>query len=475
MTTLEMEDGTVKGVDEQSLNENENESTQSSSISSKEAQVDEEKDLENGDDSQRTNEKLGWILIAFLLLCDIIGAGVLSMPNAAATLGWFPFFFVNTICWLFACTAGYLLWRLRMRLREDIHSYPHVMKVVFGPKARMYANATVYPILFLYVAAYCYTQGSSWYEIFKDESSLGLRFWLLIAGLVSILVAQYRSFEQMALVSATSLLFIMIPIFISFGVIAEQVTDTLNYPTGPKVLFGSASFDSSIVAAMDILYSYGGAVVFLEIMSNMREIKHFKRALTVSQTTAYTAYCTTGGVIYGLAGDADWLVSPYVGSLKPGAAKTVAEVLVIVHVALAVIVYANVLIQGVQRWVEPFVKRLVHGKLENGKRHPVALLTDGSWKARGWWLLWSSITILLATTVNIVIPSFQVLLGLVASLISSQTTLIWPGVLDLGYFFKKRVGKEHILSTISTIAIIVGSAALVLGLYGDVANIVKGS
>mmetsp|Transcript_8135 Transcript_8135/g.12065 ORF Transcript_8135/g.12065 Transcript_8135/m.12065 type:complete len:478 (-) Transcript_8135:86-1519(-) len=474
MTTLEMEDGAVTALDEKYLNEDERECTQSSSISSKEATVDKEKDLENGDDSHDTNEKLGWILIAFLLVCDIIGSGVLSMPNAAATLGWFPFFFVNTVCVIIACCSGYLLWKLRQALRQtaDVHSYPQAMKVIFGDKARMYANANVYPVLFLYVAAFCYTQGSSWYEIFKDESSLPLNFWLLVAGLVSILVIQYRSFEQMALVSTISLVLIMIPIFISFAVIAEQVTDTVNYPVGPRVLFGSAPFDESIVATMDIVYSYSGAVVFFEIMSNMLEVKHFMRALVVSQGSSYVVYCMTGGVVYGLAGDAVWLVSPYIGSLKPGSGKTVAEVMVIMHVALGVIVFANVLIQGVQKWLEPFVKRLIHGKLEDGKRHPVARLTDSSWTARGWWFLWSSSTVLLATLLNIVIPSFQVLLGLIASLISSQTTMIWPGVLDLGHnSIRKKFRKQHILAIT---LIVLGSAILVLGLYGNVTNIIKG-
>ncbi|KAJ8906644.1 hypothetical protein NDN08_003136 [Rhodosorus marinus] len=264
---------------------------------------------------------------------------------------------------------------------------------------------------------------------------------------------------------------IIVPVGISFFVFADMVKDPVAYPVGPRVLFSYYGTSDCVVAAMDILYAFAGAVVFLEIMSTMKCVKNFPYALIVSQTFAYLFYVTAGSVVYGLAGDATWLKSPFTNSLQPGAASIVANACIVIHASIAIIVTGQVLIYAFQRAAEPFVKRMFLGS--DNAPYKVAPLTCNKPAALMWWLLWSFIVILFATLTNIIIPSFQIFLALISSLIGSQTTLLWPAIIDIHAFAKVRTGKQHLLTAFSAVLVTLGIVAIVLGLFGDIVVIIQ--
>ncbi|KAJ8905646.1 hypothetical protein NDN08_002152 [Rhodosorus marinus] len=431
--------------------------------------VEHRKDIESGDAVDDTCENLSVALAMFLLVVDMVGTGVLSIPNAFATLGWIPGHLTLLLCWGLSMCAGFLLWRLRYQKYEGVHSYPELFNGAFGKKGLVFARFNTYPLLFLYSAAFSYTQAKAWSALFSG-SAVSLTEWMVIAGFISLVVLQLRSFKAMAFTSIIAIVSIIVPVVISFFVIASMVKDPVAYPVGQRVLFSYYGTSDCVIAAMDMLYAFAGAVVFLEIMSAMKFIKNFPYSLVFSQTSAYLFYATTGSVVYGLAGDATWLVSPFTNSLQPGAAAIVADVCVVIHAAIAVIVTGQVLIYGVQRAVEPFVKRIVFGK-DNGP-YEVAKLTSLKPAALLWWFLWALIVIVLETLVNTVIPSFQIYLALISSLIASQTMMLWPAGIDIYAFARERKGKEHLFTVLSVVLIMFGLTALILGLYGGIVGII---
>lgn len=64
--------------------------------------------------------------------------------------------------------------------------------------------------------------------------------------------------------------------------------------------------------------------------------------------------------------------------------------------------------------------------------YKVASTTDWSPPAVCWWALWSAGTVIAIVLLDLLIPSFDDLIGLAAALIASQTSLAWPAALAWG-------------------------------------------
>uniref|UniRef100_A0A7S0G337 Amino acid transporter transmembrane domain-containing protein n=1 Tax=Rhodosorus marinus TaxID=101924 RepID=A0A7S0G337_9RHOD len=429
-----------------------------------------EKEGDAGHSEDGHAENLTILLAFFLLMVDMVGNGVLSFPNSFATLGWIPAHLINVLCAVLTICSGLILHRLRTKYLSSATSYPQLFLGVFGKRGLVFARCNTYPLLFLMVSAFNYTQASAWNSLFTG-SSLSLQEWMVIAAVVSLLVLQARSFKAMALTSVIAIMTIIIPIFISFVVIGDMVRNPDLYPVGNQVLFSEYGLSQCMVATMDIVYAYSGIVIFLEIMSSMKYVARFKYVLILSQMTCCALYALVGSVVYGLAGDASWLESPYIDSLEPGAAKTVSLVCIVIHAAIGMLLGGNIFSYAAQRAIEPRFKRLIFGK-KNGP-YKSAPLTEFKPAAMLWWLLWTTILMAFIILVNVAIPSFQTYLGFVSSILVSQTCFIWPGLLDLKVFLKKREGKEHLLSALSVFLILIGFFALTLGLWGDIQSIVE--
>lgn len=64
--------------------------------------------------------------------------------------------------------------------------------------------------------------------------------------------------------------------------------------------------------------------------------------------------------------------------------------------------------------------------------YKVAPTTDWTPPAVCWWAMWSAVTVVAIVLLDLLIPSFDDLIGLAAALIASQTSLAWPAALAWG-------------------------------------------
>lgn len=64
--------------------------------------------------------------------------------------------------------------------------------------------------------------------------------------------------------------------------------------------------------------------------------------------------------------------------------------------------------------------------------YDVAPTTDWTAPAVCWWALWSALTVVAIVLLDLLIPSFDDLIGLAAALIASQTSLAWPAAVAWG-------------------------------------------
>uniref|UniRef100_A0A7S3ECS7 Amino acid transporter transmembrane domain-containing protein n=1 Tax=Rhodosorus marinus TaxID=101924 RepID=A0A7S3ECS7_9RHOD len=412
--------------------------------------------------------KVPWILMTFIMTAEVIGNGVLSLPRAYARLGWIPAQLVLFGLYVITTHTGMLLFRQRNG-QPQCRSYPALFLKIFGKAAYVYATLLVYLLLFMYAAAGVLVQATAWEAALPG---LSLNYWIIIAAGISWLVLQIRSMKNVGFLSIIGVITIFIPIILSIVSIAGMVNSG-SFERGEQVLFGN-SFYEAVVAATDIIYAFAGHVVFLELMGQMRNPNHFPRSLYISQTVVYIVYAAVATSIYAIAGDADWLKSPFTTSLQDGPMKYIVQSLMIVHIAIGIAINGNILIRAFQNLIEPRLKELVAGRNDPGIPARAYDRTDYTIPAVIAWAIWSAIILALIALLIFLIPKFENLIGLTASIAASQTTLGWPPILDLHVFARSRSGAFGTWQNMASISdIVVAIFALVAGLAANIIDLVR--
>ena len=89
--------------------------------------------------------------------------------------------------------------------------------------------------------------------------------------------------------------------------------------TGPFVsdwkLFNSPDATSAFAALSSIVFAYAGVPAYFNIVSEMREPRHFTKSLIWCQSIMTATYITIGVVVYYYCGS--YVASPALGSAGP--------------------------------------------------------------------------------------------------------------------------------------------------------------
>lgn len=80
-------------------------------------------------------------------------------------------------------------------------------------------------------------------------------------------------------------------------------------------IIGSPSFASAMSAICTIVFAYAGTPAFFSIVSEMRDPRHYTRALVICQTIVSAFYLSIGIVVYYYCGS--YVSSPALGSAGP--------------------------------------------------------------------------------------------------------------------------------------------------------------
>lgn len=184
--------------------------------------------------------------------------------------------------------------------------------------------------------------------------------------------------------------------------------------------YDSRGFVGSINGLMQAVYAYGGAMLFIEFMSEMRRPRDFWKGMICAQIFIYVVYIFYGCFIYGYQGQ--YSVNPSFQGVSPYAWQTVGNAIGFVSALIAAGLYGNI-----------GVKVLYNNIFIDFFNAPP--LTSKSGK-----LLWVAIIPIYWTLAFIVaasIPNFFGFTGLVAAISILQFTYTFPPLLYLGYTIKR--------------------------------------
>lgn len=183
---------------------------------------------------------------------------------------------------------------------------------------------------------------------------------------------------------------------------------------------GGDGFTGSLNGLNQAVYSYGGAMLFISFLAEMRHPWDFWKGVLTANIFIYVCYMFFGLFVYSYQGQYSY--NPAMQGLSPFAWQTAGNIMNIVTGLIAAALYGNI---GIKVAYVEVLQELF-------KAPP---LTSKSGK-----LLWVALVPLywgIAFVVCAAIPSFSYISGLVGALCILQFTYTFPAILAFGFQIQK--------------------------------------
>lgn len=182
----------------------------------------------------------------------------------------------------------------------------------------------------------------------------------------------------------------------------------------------SANFAGSVNGIMQAVFSYGGAMIFPEFMSEMRYPRDFLKGMWAAQTFIYLVYMFYGLFMYGYQGQ--YVINPSYLGIGQYNLQTAGNVFAMVSALIAAALYGNIGIKVLYNSIFVEIFRAPPLSTKAGKLIWVGMIP----------IYWS-----IAFVIAAGIPDFSGLTGIVAAVCILQFTYTFPPLLAVAYMIKK--------------------------------------
>lgn len=191
-----------------------------------------------------------------------------------------------------------------------------------------------------------------------------------------------------------------------------------NAPKGPVVTTAGppegVGFQGQVVGLMQAVYSYGGAMLFVEFMAEMKRPYDFWKGMVFAQTFIFSCYIIFGLLVYSRQGQ--FTINPNYQGVSPYSWQTAVNAIALVSTLIAALLYGNIGIKVLYSNVFMDIFKLPSLAQRSGK-----IL----------WVITVPIYWALAFVIAAAIPSFSNLSGLVAAVCVLQFSYTFPPFLML--------------------------------------------
>ncbi|KAF8586660.1 transmembrane amino acid transporter [Ramaria rubella] len=233
---------------------------------------------------------LSWPFVSLLMIAEIVSNGILSLPNALATVGIVPGVILIIFLGIFALFTAKLLVDFKLN-HPGVHSMGDAGLIIFGPIGREVLSAGT--LIFSIFAA-----GS---ELFAGQQALttlsnnGLCsiYLILIFATASFFMSLPRTLSHLTwlgLASAVSILLCGVVGMIGSGV--DPVPGRLVQATVPQ------TFVDAFLAISNPVFAYAGHFMFFILISEMRRPQDAMKAAWVLQVFSTAFYVLFAIVCY---------------------------------------------------------------------------------------------------------------------------------------------------------------------------------
>ncbi|VZH90076.1 unnamed protein product [Fusarium fujikuroi] len=372
---------------------------------------------------------VGWLGTSALMMKTQIGLGILSIPSAFHTLGLVPGLICLLVIGGITTWSDYIIGTFKLNHRE-VYGIDDAGGILFGRFGQEFLGIS-FSLLAAIIVFLC-----------ASVRTLGRISWLAWVGVISLLAGVYV---------------VTIAVSIQDRPSAAPKINLQHEWKSDYQLYEKPSFTEAMSALSTMVFAYAGTPLFFPITAEMRDPRHYTKAMLLCQSVATATYIIVGVIIYYYCGS--YVASPALGS----AGKTIKQVAY--GLALpGLIVGATINAHVTGKYV--FVRVL------RGSRHLTAnTLTH--------WATWLSLTFsaaLLAYIIASAIPVFGSLVSLVGALLGTLQTFQPYGcfwLYDNWSAGKQEKSLKWVLMVVwSSFVILSGTFLMVAGTYGSVIGVI---
>ncbi|KAH8817479.1 oligopeptide transporter protein [Xylogone sp. PMI_703] len=357
-----------------------------------------------------------WLGAFYLCTTDILGP--FNAPYAFRQNGYVPGILLYIFMGAAAFYCGALLWWLYVKLDSDrfpVKSYGDITDRVVGKPLRFFVTWLVFLHMIVNVGTTSLRSAQSLVQIAHGKPCfvVAIIIWII----VGMILCQIRTLKRYGWLSSMAIWLNLLVIFLSVGFIAHS---SPNYASakaaygvlpGPvvKQAFANYPFFERINGVMNIVYAYGGATIFPQIIAEMRRPMNFLKSFSLAQALIFSIYFFYGIYVYSFQGQFTLPVA--FQGVSRYSWQTVGNVLSLISGIIAGGLYGNI---GLKIVYVNIIQDMFHG--------PPLL----SGKGRIAWTLLVIIFWVGGFLIAAAIPQIQTLSGMVGALANMQFTYSFP-------------------------------------------------
>ncbi|KAL8666944.1 MAG: hypothetical protein Q9168_007387 [Polycauliona sp. 1 TL-2023] len=377
-----------------------------------------------------------WGAVFYLITTDILGP--FTTAWAFSQMGYAPASILYCVFGIFAAYGGVLLWKMFLQLDSDrypLRCYGDIAYRVAGSVARHIVNIVQSIQLLFLVGIIIIQNGQGLSQISKGSVCfIILCFVWAIAG---AFLGQIRTLRRLGWLAHAAIWLNVLILIVTTAVVFhsdpnyDAALANNDAEKGPKVTTAGppegVGFEGQVVGLMQAVYSYGGAMLFVEFMAEMKRPYDFWKAMVCAQTFIFSCYMLFGFLIYSQQGQ--FTINPNYQGVSPYAWQTAVNSIALVTTLIAALLYGNI-----------GIKVLYSNILMEFFGFPSLARKTGK-------LLWVAIVPIywgLAFVVAAAIPSISNLSGLIAAVCILQFSYTFPPLLMLFHCAQRDAIQEGI-------------------------------
>ena len=374
----------------------------------------------------RALRQSSWAGAFYLCTTDILGP--FNAPYAFRQNGYVPGVLLYVCMGGCAFYCGALLWWLYVKLDSDrfpVKSYSDITERVAGKPLRIFVTWLVFLHMIVNVATTSLGSAQSLYQVTKGNICfvVAVTIWIIVGTILN----QIRTLKRYGWLASSAIWLNLLVIFLSVGFVSHSPPNyssakaAYGVTRGPvaKQSFASYPFYERINGVMNIVYAYGGATIFPQIIAEMRQPMDFLKAFSIAQALIFTVYVFYGLFVYSFQGQFTLPVA--FQGVSHYSWQTVSNILSLISGMIAGGLYGNI-----------GLKIFYVNVIEDFFRGPPLL----SGKGRVCWTTLVLVFWWVGFVIASAIPQIQTLSGMVGAVTNMQFTYSFPTGFAFLYLFQ---------------------------------------
>jgi amino acid permease len=357
--------------------------------------------VQGAEDATAPPQHASWPSVAAIMVSEVVGAGVLTLSQKYAQLGWIlPSVFIVLIFFLVFYTSMMMV--DVKRVFPGIVCLADAADYTFGGPLMWFTQVMVCIYLVATMGDYLLLVGKSLGSTMYDIQ-ICFPLWVLIGAGVLLPIVQLRTLNSTAILCLLNMISICCAIAL---VIAGLVIQGRGEDVETNLVAENMTFMSFMQALSAIFFTFGGQFMFYELMAEMKDYQEFPKTFSLAGPFQVPIYLIVGCVGYYFKGAE--ASGYFLDNLGFGTMYRAASALLCFHMLVAYLILGSVLSRMIHLRVSPY--------------H----VNDLGWRGKLEWFLITSGVLVMSYLVANAVPFFEELTSLIGGVTVPTMNLILP-------------------------------------------------